>query len=161
MRAGVERHEHHGREKSEAQREQERPRTRALHATGEQQIAGPAQGDDFKLANWSKVVEYFQKLDAASDRIMLTEAGRTTLGRPFVYAVISSPENLKRLNYYKAINDKLADPREIRRSDRVARALIKKGKTFVAITHGIHSTEVGSTLSSTLIAHRLVTNGIG
>ena len=89
---------------------------------------------------------------------MFKEVGKTTNGKPFVYAVISSPENLKKLDYYKEINNKLADPRKIKRNDIEAQKLIKKGKTFIAITLGIHSTEVASTLSSTLIAHRLASS---
>ncbi len=121
-------------------------------------ILGFTPGEDYKLASWAKIVEYFQKLDAASDRVIFKEIGKTTEGKPFTYAVISSPENLKKLEYYKSINDKLADPRMIKRSDKEAEKLIKQGKTFVLITHGIHSTEVGSTLASTLIAHRLASS---
>ena len=121
-------------------------------------VLGFTPGDDYKLAHWSKVVDYFKKLDATSDRVMFKEVGKTTMGKPFVYAVISSADNLKKLDYYIDINNKLADPRKIKRSDNEAKKLIKKGKAFVVITHGIHSTEVGSTLSSTLIAHRLATS---
>ena len=32
-------------------------------------VLGFTPGDDRKLASWAKVIEYFQKLDAASDRI--------------------------------------------------------------------------------------------
>ncbi|MGI8669755.1 MAG: M14 family zinc carboxypeptidase, partial [Aridibacter sp.] len=121
-------------------------------------ILGFTPGDDYKLASWAKIVEYFQKLDAASDRVTFKEIGKTTEGKPFTYAVISSPDNLKKLDYYTKINDQLADPRLIKRNDKKANELIKKGKTFVLITHGIHSTEVGSTLSSTLIAYRLASS---
>ncbi len=121
-------------------------------------VLGFTPGDDYKLASWAKIVEYFQKLDAASDRVIFKEIGKTTEGKPFTYALISSPENLKKLEFYKSINDKLADPRLIKRSDKESAKLIIQGKTFVLITHGIHSTEVGSTLSSTLIAHRLATS---
>jgi zinc carboxypeptidase len=121
-------------------------------------------GDDRKLASWAKVVEYFQKLDAASDRVTFEEIGKTTMGAPFVFATISAPENLRRLNEFKEIQRQLADPRILGSStkpalaDRKARALIARGKTIVLITCGIHSTEVGSTLSSTLIAHRLASS---
>ena len=121
-------------------------------------VFGFTPGDDYKLASWASVLKYFKQLDASSDRVLLKEVGKTTEGKPFVYALISSPENLKKIDYYKGINDKLADPRRIGRSDKKAEQLIKKGKTFVAITHGIHSTEVGSTLSSTLTAHRLASS---
>lgn len=127
---------------------------------------GFTPGDDRKLASWAQVVDYFKKLDAASDRVMFEEIGKTTMGAPFVYATISSPENLKDLEKYKAINAKLADPRMIKggnptgrkgvsADDAAAKKLVAEGKTIVLITFGIHSTEVGSTLSSMLIAHKL------
>jgi hypothetical protein len=124
-------------------------------------VLGFRPGDDRKLASWPKIVEYFRKLDAASDRVRFEEIGKTTMGAPFVFATISAPENLSRLNEFKEIQRQLADPRTLlspsnpRLADRKARALIARGKTIVLITCGIHSTEVGSTLSSMLIAHRL------
>src|SRR5688500_5713591 len=115
-------------------------------------------GDDRKLASWASIVDYFKKLDAASDRVRFEEIGKSTKGAPFVYATISSPENLKNLEKYKQINAKLADPRTFRSRDAEAKKLIAQGKTIVLITCGIHSTEVGSTLSSMLIAHRLASS---
>jgi len=124
-------------------------------------VLGFTPGEDRKLASWAKVVEYFQKLDGASDRLKFEEIGKTTKGAPFVYATISAPENLAHLDEYKEIQRQLADPRilgspaKLMMADRKAASLIKRGKTVVAITCGIHSTEVGSYLSSMLIAHRL------
>src|SRR2546427_12387408 len=123
-------------------------------------VLGFRPGDDRKLASWTKVVEYFQKLAAASDRLRFEEVGKSTMGAPFVYATISAPENLMRLNEFKEIQRQLADPRILGSptnpalADRKARALIARGKTIVAITCGIHSTEVGSYLSSMLVAYR-------
>ncbi len=79
------------------------------------------------------------------------------------------PQISKTIEKYKEINDKLADPRKIggtrtllsastQRVEKTAAQLIKDGKTIVLITCGIHSTEVGSTLSSMLIAHRLTSS---
>ncbi|MEQ1761957.1 MAG: M14 family zinc carboxypeptidase, partial [Pyrinomonadaceae bacterium] len=123
---------------------------------------GFTPGEDRKLASWAQVVDYFKKLDTASDRMVFEEIGKTTMGAPFVYATISSPENIKNLEKYKAINAELADPRKLGKyrglpADR-EKAHIAQGKTIVLITHGIHSTEVGSTLSSMLIAHELVSS---
>ncbi len=131
-------------------------RSPAIPAPAE--VLGFTPGDDRKLASWAKVIEYFQKLDRASDRVKFEELGKTTMGAPFVMATISAPENLSRLNEYKSIQDALADPRKVGPAglrDRKAVELIKKGKTIVLITCGIHSDEVGSYLSSMLIAHRL------
>lgn len=121
-------------------------------------VIGFTPGDDRKLASWNQVVEYFRRLDAASDRMMFEEIGKTTMGAPFVYATVSSPEILKNLEKYKQINAKLADPRKIGSRRTASAQLISEGKTIVLITFGIHSTEVGSTLSSMLIAHRLVSS---
>jgi hypothetical protein len=125
-------------------------------------VLGFTPGDDRKLASWAQTVEYFKRLDAASDRMKFEEIGKSTMGAPFVYATISSPANLKQLKRYEDINAKLADPRWEATSsmiprDRV-RQYIKDGKTVVLITFGIHSTEVGSYLSSMLIAHELVSS---
>jgi hypothetical protein len=152
-------------------------------------VLGFTPGEDRKLASWARVVEYFQKLDAASDRVKFEEIGKSTMGAPFVYATISAPENLKNLDVYKHIQALLADPRKIDQmvkgskkladspstsvegilgrgmldatggsAEAFAKQLRAKGKTVVAITCGIHSTEVGSYLSSMLIAYRLASS---
>ncbi|HKY27054.1 MAG TPA: M14 family zinc carboxypeptidase [Pyrinomonadaceae bacterium] len=125
------------------------------------EVLGFTPGDDRKLASWKQIVEYFQKLDDASDRVKFETLGQSTMGRSFVMATITTPENLAKLEEYKIIQQLLADPRKLgapRLRDTKAASLIKKGKTIVLITCGIHSTEVGSTLSSTLIAHRLASS---
>jgi hypothetical protein len=136
-------------------------------ATAQKKIPTPAEvlgftpGDDRKLASWDQVVDYFQKLDAASDRVTFETLGNTTMGKPFAVATISSPANLARLEDFKKIQDQLADPRKLgplATRDRKAAELIRQGKTIVLITCGIHSTEVGSYLSSMLIAHRLASS---
>jgi hypothetical protein len=124
-------------------------------------VLGFAPGDDRKLASWSQVVEYFEQLDRASDRVVFETLGQTSMGKPFVMATISAPENLAKLAEYQDIQAQLADPRKLgalRTRDRKAAELIKRGKTIVLITCGIHSTEVGSYLSSMLIAHRLASS---
>ena len=125
------------------------------------EVLGFAPGDDRKLASWNSVVSYFEQLDRASDRVTFETLGQTTMGKPFVMATITSPANLARLEEYKQIQAQLADPRElgpIAARDRKAAELIRRGKTIVLITCGIHSTEVGSYLSSMLIAYRLASS---
>lgn len=121
-------------------------------------VLGFTPGDDKKLASWNQVLNYFEQLDKASDRVQFQSIGKTTMEVPFVYATISSPENLKNLEKYKQINQKLADPRLIKSNQKLADDLIQQGKTIVLITCGVHSSEVGSYLSSMLIAHRLASS---
>src|SRR5437870_12841437 len=56
-------------------------------------VLGFRPGDDRKLASWAKVVEYFQKLAAASDRVRLAEIGSSRWGAPLVYATLRGPES--------------------------------------------------------------------
>src|SRR3989440_12285679 len=86
-----------------------RAQTKSIPAPAD--VLGFTPGDDRKLASWAKVVEYFQKLAAASDRVKFEEIGKSTMGAPFVYATISAPENLAQLDEYKNIQRQLADPR--------------------------------------------------
>ncbi|MEP6912913.1 MAG: M14 family zinc carboxypeptidase, partial [bacterium] len=122
---------------------------------------GFVPGDDRKLASWNQVLSYFDQLDKASDRVKFEALGKSTMDKPFVMATISAPENLARLEEYKGIQELLADPRKLGPPsvrDQKARELIARGKTIVLITCGIHSTEVGSYLSSMLIAHQLASS---
>jgi hypothetical protein len=126
-----------------------------------QDVLGFVPGDDRKLASWNEALTYFYKLDQASDRVIFEALGKSTMDAPFVMATISAPENLARLDEYRKIQNLLADPRRLgppRVRDRKAAELIKRSKTIVLITCGIHSTEVGSYLSSMLIAHRLASS---
>ncbi|HET6671023.1 MAG TPA: M14 metallopeptidase family protein, partial [Pyrinomonadaceae bacterium] len=124
-----------------------------------EEVIGFRPGDDRKLASWNQVLTYFEKLDQASDRVKFETLGKTTMGAPFVLATITAPENLARLDEYRKIQERLADPRKLGRNrEEKARRLLARGKTIVAITCGIHSTEVGSTLSSMLIAHQLASS---
>jgi zinc carboxypeptidase len=121
-------------------------------------VIGFTPGDDRKLASWAQIVDYFKKLERASNRIKFQELGKTTLGRPFVLATISSPANLARLERFKEIQHKLADPRTFNSDDVAAEKLIAEGRTIVLITCGIHSTEVGGNLVSMNIAYKLASD---
>src|ERR1041384_4957542 len=76
-----------------------------------EEVLGFTPGDDRKLASWSQVVDYFEQLDRASDRVKFQTLGQTSMNQPFVMATISAPANLARLDELKEIQDQLADPR--------------------------------------------------
>lgn len=113
-------------------------------------------GEDRKLADWSQIVAYYTQLSQSSDRIQLAELGKTTEGRPFILATISAPENLRRLEHYRSIQKRLADPRKL--SPPEAGALIKEGKTVLLLTCNIHSNEVASAQTSLEFAYRVATD---
>ena len=78
--------------------------------TTPQEFFGFQMGADYKLARWDKIVEYFGKLVAESDRIKVIDMGKSTEGNPFLLAIISSPANLAKLEHYREISLKLGRP---------------------------------------------------
>jgi hypothetical protein len=120
-------------------------------------VLGFDPGDDRKLADWATIGRYFERLAATSDRVRLETIGETTLGRPMLVATVSSPANLARLDRIREVQRRLADPRTIA-SETEARALEAEAVAVVLVTYGIHSSEVGATLASTVMAHRLATD---
>lgn len=121
-----------------------------------QTVLGFHPTDDKTIAGWSQIVDYFQKLDRASDRVKVEEIGRTTLGKPLIVAFISAPKNIKNLEKYRQINQKLADPRAVKDSAEL-KNLIENGKTIVSISCSIHSTEIVASQMSLNLAYELAT----
>ncbi len=105
-------------------------------------VLGFEPGADYKLANYEQVVAYFQRVAEATDRVRLVQAGRSAQGRPYYFALVSSAENLKKIDRYREIAQRLAHPSEL--SAEEARALVREGKAFVHIDGGLHSTEVAA-----------------
>lgn len=96
-------------------------------------------GADYVLPNYTKFVEYVKKLDAESDRMIVQSIGKTAEGRDQLMAIITAPENFKKLDRYKEISRKLSMG-EVSESE--AKALAKEGKAVIWIDGGLHATEV-------------------
>ena len=111
-------------------------------------------GADFKLANYDRSIEYFRALAASSKYIRLVEAGRTTQGRPMIFALISHPRNLDRIDRYRQIAQRLAHPQGL--TDDAARQLARDGKPIVHIDGGLHATEVAGPQHTPLLAYELI-----
>jgi len=110
------------------------------HITSPKEQFGHNIGDDYWLANYDQFQEYWHKLAKESDRMKLVEIGKSAEGRPQLMAIISSPENMKRLDRYKEISRRLALSEGL--TDDQAHALAKEGKAVVWIDGGLHATEV-------------------
>src|SRR5690348_12705899 len=74
-------------------------------------VLGFTPGDDRTVAGWSQITDYFERLDRASDRVLVQTLGQSTLKRPVIVAFISARENILALEKYKDIQRQLADPR--------------------------------------------------
>src|SRR6478735_160022 len=97
-------------------------------------------GADYVLPNYTKFTEYVKKLDAESDRMIVQSIGKTAEGRDQLMAIITAPENFKKLDRYKEIARRLATAEGL--SDAEAHALAKEGKSVIWIDGGLHATEV-------------------
>ena len=115
-------------------------RTTAPKVTSPREQFGHDIGDDYFLANYTQYVEYLKKIDQQSDRMTVVDIGKTEEGRTQYMAIITSPENHKKLAQYKETNRRLALAESL--TDDQARQLAQQGKTVVWIDGGIHATEV-------------------
>lgn len=96
-------------------------------------------GDNYQLANYTQTEAYFKKLAESSKRVKLVDIGKTEEGRTQYMMVISSPENLQKLDRYKQISQELAHA-EV--TPEQAKILAQEGKAIVWIDGGLHATEV-------------------
>jgi hypothetical protein len=130
-------------------------------------VLGFTPGDDRTVADWSQITNYFERLDRASDRVLVQTIGRSTLNRPLIVAFISERDNLLALSKYEEIQQQLADPRKISLSHgnrpvgssmdetQAVKHLVETGKTVVVISCSIHSTEIVASQMSMQLAYEL------
>ncbi len=99
-------------------------------------------GADRKLADYEQARGYFEMLDEASPSVAVKRIGTTTLGKPMIAVILSTPTNLAQLDRYVGISRRLADPRNLTPAE--AAALIKDARIITMITASLHATEVGA-----------------
>jgi len=114
-------------------------------AAAQQRLTSPEQqfghpiGADYVLPNYQQLVEYWQRLDAESDRMTLVDMGRTAEGRTQYMAIVTSPQNHASLQRWREISRTLAMGQV---DSATAAALAAEGKAVVWIDGGLHATEV-------------------
>jgi hypothetical protein len=97
-------------------------------------------GDDYRLATYTQLTEYWRKLDTESDRLKLVSIGKTAEGRDQWMMIITSPANHAKLDRLREISARLARAEGVDSAQ--ARALAQEGKAVVWIDGGLHATEV-------------------
>lgn len=70
-------------------------------------------GADYHLINYKQAINYWKKLESISENIKIFEYGKTSGGRPMIFAVISSKNNMAKLDRYKEISKRLSLVREV------------------------------------------------
>ncbi|HEY7162132.1 MAG TPA: M14 family metallopeptidase, partial [Acidobacteriota bacterium] len=82
---------------------------------------------------------YLDALAKASPQIKIETIGKTYEGRNLYYAIVSSADNMARLEEFRQANLKLADPRLTSTSE--ARQIIENNPVFVELSYSIHGNE--------------------
>src|SRR5206468_7466537 len=117
-------------------------------------ILGYPIGTPGKLTYTKDMYRYYRELEKASPRVrVFTAPERSEEGREQMLVLVSDEANLARLDRYKEITGKLADPR--RTSDEQAQQLINEGKPIYWASGSIHSTETGSPEMLMELAYRV------
>jgi hypothetical protein len=112
----------------------------AQKLTSPEAFFGHEIGADYVLTNYVQFTAYMTRLAGESPRMTLQSIGKTEEGREQLMAIVTSPENHKRLERYREIAARLARAEGL--TDEQARALAKEGKAVVWIDGGLHATEV-------------------
>jgi len=108
-----------------------------------------------RLTRPEEAVRYLEALAAAApDRMKLYRYGKTWEGRELVYAVISAPENIARLDQIQAGIQALADPRTTESDE--AERLIADLPGTVWLSYAVHGNEISSTDAAMMTAYHLL-----
>jgi hypothetical protein len=126
-----------------------------LSQTPPEDFLGHKVGADRKLADYNQIQAYFKKLDQESERVKVINIGETTLKKQMIMAVITSKENMGKLDIYREIVRKLRDSRITPPEE--AKKLAQEGKAMVLITCSQHATEIAAAQMTMELAYKLAT----
>lgn len=106
--------------------------------------------------SWHRdAIRYFEALAAAApDRVRIFPYAESWEGRQLVYVVVTSAENLARIDDVKAGMRRLADPRQTTRAE--AEEIIANQPAVSWLSYGVHGDEISSTDASMLTAYHLL-----
>ncbi len=116
---------------------------------------GFVPGADEMLFDYEELIDYLQKVGAASARLKLLDVGKSPMGKSIYIAFISSGENIDNLDELHRINRNLALDPNIPETER--ESMIENGRVFVLGTLSMHSGEVGPSQAVPLIAYDFAT----
>jgi len=118
-----------------------------------EQVLGYSSGE---RVTWHRnAVRYFEALaKAAPERVAVSRYAQSWEGRELIYVVISSAQNMARIDDIKAGMQRLADPRKTSRSE--AKEIIKNQPAVTWLSYGVHGNEISSTDAAMLTAYHLL-----
>ncbi len=118
-----------------------------------EKVLGYVIGTPNKLTYTADIRRYMRELERTSPRVKVFSMGRSEEGRETILVAISDEANMQRLDRYREITSRLADPR--RTPDAEAQRLLAEGLPIYWINGSIHATEAGSPEMLMELAYRL------
>jgi hypothetical protein len=118
-----------------------------------EKVLGYAIGTPNRLTYTTDIYRYMRELANASPRVRIFNAGQSEEGREMMLVVIADVANIKKLDQYKQITARLADPRKTPPNE--ATQLITDGLPFYWASGSIRSPETGSPEMLMELAYRL------
>jgi hypothetical protein len=116
-------------------------------------VLGYVPGTIGRLAYVEELNRYFRAVDAASPRVKVFSLGMSDEGREMLVVAVADSATIARLDDYRAMAAKLADPRSTTPAERAR--LVKEAKPIYWLTGSIHSPETGSPEMLMELAYRL------
>lgn len=117
------------------------------------EVTGHAWGAE--ISSHADVEDYLQALQrAAPDRVQVVRYGETWQGRALYYAVVASPEQLRRLPAVRAGMQRLADPRGL--DEAAADALLEDLPAVGLLANCVHGDEPSGTDAALYVLYHLL-----
>jgi hypothetical protein len=116
-------------------------------------VLGYVPGTPGRLSYVADINRYFRALDEASPRVSVVSLGMSDEGREMVLAIIADEATMSRLDEYRTMLGRLADPRGLTPDEKTR--IIGDAKPMYWLTGSIHSPEIGSPEMLMELAYRL------
>src|SRR3954468_18578251 len=105
-------------------------------------VLGYVPGTIGRLSRTEELNRFFRAVEAASPRVKVFSLGMSEEGREMIIAAVADENTIKRLDDYRSMAARLADPRGV--SDAERTRLIRDAKPMYWLTGTIHAPETGS-----------------
>ncbi|NUS46551.1 MAG: hypothetical protein HOQ15_03045 [Gemmatimonadaceae bacterium] len=105
-------------------------------------VLGYVPGTIGRLAYVEELNRYFRAVEKASPRVRVFSLGMSDEGREMIVAAVADSATIARLDDYRAMAARLADPRGLAPAERAR--LLRTAKPIYWLTGSIHSPETGS-----------------
>jgi hypothetical protein len=118
-----------------------------------EKVLGYVIGTPQKLTYTKDIYRYMRELEKSTPRVKVYTIGHSEDGRETLLVAVSDEANIQKLDRYREINGRLADPRKT--SETEAKQLIAEDVPMYWASGSIHSPETGSPEMLMELAYRL------